>query len=150
MGDDIFNIEHDYLPYYTSALTYYILENLYNDNKIEKSTRRFRHQIILIFRFLASPQNTPNTKDKKRTIIFCNKILDVLKNEEMALIKFKEAIEFLKSDLLNLDFKDRKTVERKSTTDIILNGLVDKYLKHKNWFILKLKVDSLYKAKCTK
>ena len=129
MGDDIFNSEHDYLPYYTSALTYYILENLYNIHKLDKSTRRFRYQIVLIFRFLVSPQTAPNPKDKKKTEIFCNKILDTLKNEENAISKFQESINFLKSDFLNLDFKDRKTVERKGTTDIITNGLIEKYLK---------------------
>lgn len=129
MGDDIFNNEHDYLPYYTSALSYYVLENLYNNNKLDKSTRRFRYQILLIFRFLISPQTVPNPKDKKKTEIFCNRILEILKNEENSISKFQESIEFLQSEFLNLDFKDRKTVERKGTTDIITNGLIEKYLK---------------------
>ena len=129
MGDDIFNNEHDYLPYYTSALTYYVLENLYNNNKLDKLTRRFRYQIVLIFRFLVSPQTPPNPKDKKKTELFCNRILEVLKNEENAISKFQESIDFLQSEFLNLDFKDRKTVERKGTTDIITNGLIEKYLK---------------------
>lgn len=129
MGDEIFNNEHNYLPYYTSALTYYILENFYNTNRLDKSTRRFRYQIILIFRFLVLPQTIPNIKDKKKIEAFCHRILELLKNEELAITKFKESIDFLKSDFLNLDFKDRKTVERKGTTDIIMNGLVEKFLK---------------------
>ena len=78
---------------------------------------------------MVSPQTAPNLKDKKKTELFCNKILDVLKNEESAIFKFQESIDFLQSDFLNLDFKDRKTVERKGTTDIITDGLVEKYLK---------------------
>lgn len=132
MGDDIFNNDHDYLPYYTSALTYYTLENFYNTNKLDKSSRRFRYQIILIFRFLIVTQSTPNSKDKKKINIFCDKIITVLKNNELAILKFKESIEFLRSDFLGLDFKDRKTVERKATTDIIINGLFEKYLKTGN------------------
>jgi len=127
MGDDIFNNDHDYLPYYTSALTYYVIENFYNTGKLDKNSRRFRHQIILIFRFLVVPFNPPSSKDKKKIEIYCLKIIDVLKNETSAIERFKEAIAFLRSDTLNLDFKDRKTVERKTTTDIILNGLIQKY-----------------------
>lgn len=128
MGEDIFHVTHDYLPYYTSALTYFKLEQFYNKNQIDKTSRRFRYQILMIFRFIVSPQSVPCLKDKKKVDVFCNRIIEVLKNEELAIEKFKEAIAFLRSEELDLNFKDRKTVERKNTTDTIEQGLINKYL----------------------
>ncbi|MDY8137508.1 AIPR family protein [Aquimarina sp. 2201CG5-10] len=128
MGEDIFNASHDYLPYYTSAMTYFKLEQYYNQNKLDKTSRRFRYQILMIFRFIVSPQSVPSLKDKKRIDAFCNQILAILKNEKLAIEKFKKAINFLRSEQLDLNFNDRKTVERKNTTDIIEFGLKNEYL----------------------
>lgn len=127
MGDEIFNHEHDNLPYYTSSLTYFKLENMYNKNKLDKTLRRFRYHLIMIFRFLVLPQTVPNFEDKRKQEIYCNKIIEVLDNEELMLSKFREALEFLTSDKLGLDFGDRKTPERKNTTDIILFELKNKF-----------------------
>lgn len=128
MGEDIFHTTHDYLPYYTCALAYYKLEQCYNQNILNKSSWRFRHQLLLIFRFIVFPKTVPCFKDKKNIDLFCNEIIIILKNNELCIEKFKEAVEFLKSDELSLNFNDRKTVERKNTTDTILQELKNKYL----------------------
>jgi hypothetical protein len=53
-----------------------------------------------------------------------------LTDDDNALQYFTQADDFLKSDILNLDFEDRKTVERKNTTDLILEKLAETYLRN--------------------
>lgn len=132
MGDDIFHNKHDYLPYYTSALTYFKLEHLYNSNKLDKTLRRFRFHLIMIFRFFVDPQSVPNFDDNKKQETYCNKIIEILSDESLALSKFKESLSFLQKSELNLNFKDRKTSERKNTTDIILQELKNYFYRNNN------------------
>ncbi len=49
---EIFNPDQDYITYYTSALTYFMLEKLLNENKLLAHSKRFRYHIFLVFRFL--------------------------------------------------------------------------------------------------
>jgi hypothetical protein len=81
----------------------------------------------MIFRFLVLPQTVPNFDDKRKQKTYCNKIIEVLNDEELMLSKFREALDFLTSDKLGLDFGDRKTPERKNTTDMILLELKNKF-----------------------
>lgn len=131
MGIEIFNSEHDYYPYYISSLTYYQLEKLLIENKLFTKSKRFRYHILLIFRFLITKVVSPNLKDKGKMHKTCDNILAVLKNDESSFYFFKTAAEFIESDELNIDFNDRKAVERKDTTDLIIEKLIEKYLKEK-------------------
>lgn len=131
MGIEIFNSEHDYFPYYISALTYYQLEKLLLENKLLTKSKRFRYHILLIYRFLITKVVNPNLKDRSKMIKTCNQILEVLKDEKQSYEIFKNAAEFIESEELNIDFNDRKAVERKDTTELIIEKLIEKYLKEK-------------------
>lgn len=128
MGEDIFNDKHNYLPYYISALTYYKFEEYCNRNLFDKLARRFRYHVLLIFRFIVNPLKIPNMSDKKNIELFCNNILSILRDDTLAISKFSEAVDFLKSKYLDLNFNDRKTVERRNTTDLIIQKLKEKYV----------------------
>lgn len=131
IGEDIFNADHDYLPYYVSALSYFTLERLLNENKLLSNSKRFRYHILLVFRFLATKVVSPNLKDSGRMHKTCNQILEVLKDSEKALAYFMDSSQFIESEELGLNFKDRKSVERKNTTDLMLEKLIETYLKEK-------------------
>lgn len=131
MGIEIFNSEHDYFPYYISSLTYYQLEKLLLENKLLTKSKRFRYHILLIYRFLITKVVTPNLKDRSKMIKTCNQILEVLKDKYQSFEIFKTAAEFIESEELNIDFNDRKAVERKDTTELIIEKLIEKYLKEK-------------------
>jgi len=129
MGVEMFDEKHDYLPYYTSALAYFKLEYLYNSGEIDKSLRRYRYHVLMIFRFIINPQTIPSLENKKSQETFCGNILEVLNSKESSIEKFNEAIDILKSEELGLVFTDRKTPERKGTTDLINELLKDKFLR---------------------
>lgn len=129
MGEEIFHKEHDQIAYYISSLTYFKLDQLFNAGQFDRITIRFRYQIIMIFRFLICKISIPNLGDKGQTKRQCDNLLEVLNDDAKTLEFFTLADEFLKSDSLELDFEDRKTVERKNTTDLINEKLIKKYLK---------------------
>lgn len=131
MGDDIFNKNHDQMPYYISALSYFKLEELLNTSDFDRVSKRFRYQLLMIFRFMITNKVSPNLLDKGQTNRQCNQLLEVLKNKELTLKYFIDSDVFLKSEYLSLDFNDRKTVERKNTTDLILEKLKEKLLHQK-------------------
>lgn len=123
MGEEIFNSEHDQLPYYVSALSYYKLEELLNKGLLLENSKRFRYQILMLFRFIVTKSDSPNLKNKGQTNKICETLINTLKNESDCLKNFKEAAIFLESGEVNLDFKDRKTVERKQTTDLLIEKI---------------------------
>ncbi len=57
--------------------------------------------------------------------------MEVLKDSRKVNEIFQKSAEFIESDILNIDFKDRKSVERKNTTDLIMEKLIETYLKEK-------------------
>ena len=127
IGEEIFNKDHEFITYYVSSLSYFKLENLLNRNLLSENSKRFRYQILMIFRFMVTKSDAPNLKDKGRINKICNQIIEVLKDEDLTLSIFKESSDFLESEELNLNFKDRKTVERKDTTELIIEKLKFKY-----------------------
>jgi len=128
-GVEIFNADHEHFAYYISALTYFELEKLLNENKLLDKSKRFRYHILMVFRFLVTKVVNPNLKDKGRTTKSCREIFNVLKDEEEKYKTFKLAAEIIESPELNINFDDRKAVERKDTTDLILEHLINIYLR---------------------
>lgn len=124
IGEDIFNPEHELIAYYK-------LEQLLNENALLANSKRFRYHILFVFRFLITKTINPNLQDKGRITKACNEIINVLKNETKCLNVFKESAEFIESEVLNINFKDRKAVERKNTTDLILEKLIEIHLMNK-------------------
>lgn len=131
LGVEIFNADHDYFPYYISSLSYYNLDKLLEENKLFSKSKRFRYQILMVFRFLITKTISPNLKDRGRMQKQCQQILDILKDEQKTLDFFHESAKFIESDELNIDFNDRKSVERKDTTTLILDKLTEIHLVKK-------------------
>lgn len=127
-GIDIFHQDHEYFAYYVSALSYYELEKLLSENKLLSKSKRFRYHILMVFRFLITKVGTPNLKDKGKTKRTCNEILNVLKDDNLKFETFKLSSEIIESEELGINFGDRKSVERKDTTDLIIEFLINKYL----------------------
>lgn len=130
LGTEIFNPEHEFFAYYISSLSYFELEKLLNENILLSKSKRFRYHILMIFRFLITKIVNPNLKDRVKTTKTCTDILNVLKDETLKIETFKKAAEIIESSELNINFDDRKAVERKDTTDLIIEHLVDSYLKN--------------------
>jgi len=120
----LFNPEHSFSPYFTSALTYFSIEELFDRNVLDKKYRRFRYHLILLFKLQVAGWQTPHLNNKKKIDSYCDKIIEALKDPIKKEETFIKAIEILKNCIK--DFGDRKVTEKKDTTESLT-----KYFKPK-------------------
>ncbi|MDG1632681.1 AIPR family protein [Bacillus cereus] len=120
MGTRIFRLDHEYDPYYISALAMYKLDVLFRTNKLPKQARRMRHHILMLARLKVAGNDMPEFNSKKITT-YCKPLLEVLGDSEKYQTLFEEIIDIIEKAPINLE--DRKVFEKKETTDILLSQL---------------------------
>jgi hypothetical protein len=121
VGSKIFNLEDKEIIYYTSSLTQYKIEKLISDGIIDKKYNKARYHATMLFRIYISGKDVPRFNEN-RMEKYCKKIIDVLSNDEKCNIIFSKIIDFIASQK-EIDFSDRKTFERKETTDFLLKKI---------------------------
>lgn len=119
MGDKIFKNDHEAIAYYTSALVFNKIEIFFDKGDIPKELTKMRWHILMIVKYLIHNGNTPYLNSKK-IITYCEQIVNIFEDNENALAVINDAVKIIKSSEANLDLKDRKTSERKATTDLLL------------------------------
>ncbi|MHC8949609.1 AIPR family protein [Sphingobacterium hungaricum] len=108
----IFDNEHLYAPYYTSAFAYYKLENLFKRGLIDPSYKKVKFHILMLFRLLNSKEEIPRF-NSRRTEKYCDVLLDVLKDENLALKAFKKCVKIIDdSEFDKMDKQDVKLVSK--------------------------------------
>ena len=118
VGDKIFNPTDQKWIYYTSSLTQYKIEKLITNKVIDKKYNKSRYHAMMLFRMYVSGKKVPRFNENKMET-YCKKILDVLSNEDQATVIFAKIVEFIVAQP-EIDFDDRKTFERKETTDLLI------------------------------
>lgn len=97
IGKHIFCEKHHPIPYYTSSVASYKLESLFSTlNSFEKKSKIYFH-ILMVFKYLAGGMECPKFSDTPKIQNYCNKILDVLKEEKEYKPLFIEAYELVKN-----------------------------------------------------
>ena len=97
----LFKDYHSKLPYFTSALAFYKIEQLFRSGKIKKvGYSNFKYHLLMIFReLIAGPP--PNINSEKQIDEHSQTVLEVLKNE-------KETIKFLNESISLFDKQRNK------------------------------------------
>lgn len=90
VGKYIFSKDHKYAPYYTSALAYNRLEELFRRNMISSTFRKGKHHLLLAFRLLAEERNRPQL-NSNAIDTYCDQINDKLLDDTQCLSLFKTA-----------------------------------------------------------
>ena len=119
VGDKIFNVNDQKIIYYTSSIAQYKIEKLISEGVIDKKYNKSRYHAMMLFRIYVSGKRAPKFNENKMDA-YCNKITDVLFDDTKCKLVFSRIIEFIASQK-EIDFDDRKTFERKETTDILLS-----------------------------
>lgn len=128
MGNLMFDPEHKYMPYYTSALSYVVLEELFNNNQIKDKLWRMRYHMLMLFRINVTKKRLPPFNSGAMDE-YCKEIINVLNNRETALEVFLSIQSFIQSEEVDLDLNDRKTPERKKTTNILEETILESKIK---------------------
>lgn len=119
VGNKIFNTNDQKILYYTSSITQYKIEKLISEGVIDKKYNKSRYHAMMLFRIYVSGKRVPRFNENKMED-YCNKIIDILFDEEKYKTIFLKIIEFIVAQD-EVDFDDRKTFERKETTDLLLS-----------------------------
>ena len=115
----IFDKDHTFSPYYTSAFTYYKLESFFKRGSIDASYKKVRFHILMLFRILNSkdplpPFNSPRKMDK-----YCEDLLAILNEETKALKAFKKCVEVI--DNCGFDKSDKQNLKLVSKTKLLID-----------------------------
>lgn len=123
VGNKIFKPGDKNIIYYTAAMALYRIESLMKTGAIDKKYRKARYHAMMILRIVISGKEMPrfNAKDMEA---YCKKIVDILNDSHECQRYFTEIINYFVNHM-NLDMNDRKTFERKETTDLILSKADD-------------------------
>jgi len=87
----IFQERQSKLPYFTASLAFYKLEKCFRHNKLDRKYYTYRHHILMIFRELIGG-NVPDINKQKDVEEYCDKILNILKDDAGTYEKYKDAI----------------------------------------------------------
>ena len=121
IGDKIFKKEDKEIIYYTSSYAQYKIEKLISDGEIDKKYNRARYHILMIFRIYISGKTIPPFNSKKIED-YCKKITDILFDDQKCSTIFSKIIDYIVAQK-EIEFDDRKTFEKKETTDLLLKKI---------------------------
>ena len=107
----IFNNEHFPSPYYTSAFAYYKLETFFRKGLIDKSYRKVKFHILMLFRMCKKTELPPfNSKNIDN---YCEDLLNILNDDDKAVETFKKCIKIIDdSDFNKMDKQDVKLLSK--------------------------------------
>ena len=114
VGADIFHPTHKLMPYFTSALAYYHLENLFRAGRIESKYKNCRFLLLFAFRGLIIGF-TPLHFNSQEIDEKCNNMITILNNDQECFNIFNKACVLL--DSLLLDYNDRDNFKKQTTTE---------------------------------
>ncbi|MBS1614165.1 MAG: AIPR family protein [Bacteroidetes bacterium] len=87
----IFDNDHQHSPYYTSSFAYYKLENHFRKANIDKSYKKVRFHILMLFRILFEKEPLPYF-NSKRMNKYCDPLIDILNDDQLSLAAFEKCI----------------------------------------------------------
>ena len=113
-----FEVDHKYLPYYVSALTYYKIEQYFRSLDIESDYKKLRFHIMFLVRLLTmgehlDPLNSAKIEKK------CETFKNILIDENKSLSTFKKAIDIINSSGID---ENKKQYKAESDTDLLITA----------------------------
>jgi len=139
----IFQERHSKLPYFTASLAFYKLEKYFRQNISDKKYYTYKQHILMIFSEIIEG-NVPSINEEKNIEIYCNKILEILKDDSKTFKKFKESIKIFddtKNEWIEKSEKNRFAIKDvKDFTELLLKNI----RKINKKVIAKNNVDDIY------
>ncbi|PHS31673.1 MAG: AIPR protein [Methylophaga sp.] len=117
-GSKLFEVDHQFSPYYMSGLAFYRLDSLFNSGVIDKRYKKIRFYLLMLVPMIATNDDFPPLNSQKKCERYCNPMLDKLNNEEMYTELFLLAIAIV--DRSGADVEDKQALKSRAMTDQIL------------------------------
>lgn len=119
VGQNIFNRNHMFSPYYTSGLAWFRLEALFRSKAIDPMHKKARFYLLMIARYLQGGAGLPPWNGKKMDS-YCAAIDKVLVDEVASLRLFQRAIEVFQEAGLDAS---RRQYKSESDRDAVLAAI---------------------------
>ncbi|RYU96047.1 AIPR family protein [Emticicia agri] len=117
----LFLDNHSLFPYYTSGLAINVIEELFRENKLNYTSKKFKYHLLLMFRIQVAgakvPINISGNKDNEK---YCTKIMEALWDRENALKIFKSLELKLESVLAETKVLNRQAYLTRAFTEELL------------------------------
>jgi cold shock CspA family protein len=115
----IFMDNHSPYPYYVSGYALNILERLFNEDKLDRFFKKFKYQMLMLFRLQTERFELPYLNSKKIDD-YCSGLLQILSNEWEAIDVFQNTTTVIQSILDKTNFDPREAIRLKAfTTELI-------------------------------
>lgn len=122
-SEQIFSNDHKLIMYYVSALAFFKLDYYFKNGTLNKQYQRMKNHLLFLLKLEVFQGKNPqlNSREMEK---FCNKILELINNQNLFLEKINNYIKFI-SESQDDKYKitDRKLFERKETTEYLKNKL---------------------------
>ena len=100
----IFVEDHSFSPYYISSYTFYQLEKFRRQRKLEAFAKKFKYQMLMLFRLIASPEwqlKVDLKGSSKKNNIYFSELQEILRDDKKTLEIFKKSTHILEQVLRN-------------------------------------------------
>ncbi|MBV1950874.1 MAG: AIPR family protein [Cycloclasticus sp.] len=117
-GSKLFEVDHQFSPYYMAGLAFYRLDSLFNSGVIDKKYKKIRFYLLMLVPMIATNDGLPPLNSQKKCERYCNPIIDKLNNEDKCTAIFLLAVAII--DRSESDVEDKQALKSRSMTDQIL------------------------------
>lgn len=119
----IFRDDHSSYPYYICALTWYMFEKYFREERIDSKYRTYKAHLYLIFKYSIGEFPPQLTKSKKLDT-YCDKILKSLQENQfdMQMLKVLEAFDSIQKLWLELNKSRFGMKDNKEFTDLLIKN----------------------------
>ena len=119
-NSSIFEIDHQYAPYYVSGLAYYRLDSLFNSGVIDRRYKKVKFFILMLLTPVVAGKPLKHLNSKRNCEQYCSPIIKALNDSQKTEEIFKKAVDII--DKSGVDIDDKQFIKSKSMTERILSA----------------------------
>lgn len=131
LGEKIFVKDHKPIIYYTSALAYFRLDQLFRSHDLDSKYKKCRYHLLMILSYIVDENPKPNFNAHKIEE-YCNKILTELDTKEKSIDIFNKITKIVDNSGVNIN--DRDLFKLQSTNDSLLKSFKKNFKKEGSGF----------------
>lgn len=117
LGQKIFLQDHKPIVYYTAALAYFRLDQLFRYHNLDPKYKKARYHLLMILPYVVKNISKPPFNSDKIED-YCNNIIEELSTTEKSVILFKKVTTVVEDSAINID--NRELFKLQSTNESLL------------------------------
>ncbi|MCK4429202.1 MAG: AIPR family protein [Candidatus Aenigmarchaeota archaeon] len=120
LGEKIFVKDHKQIVYYTTALAFFRLDQLFRSKYLDSKYKKCRYHMLMLVPLVIANISRPQFNSNKIEE-YCNNIIEELKDTKKSMAIFNKITKII--DESGVDIDDRDTFKLQSTNELLLKPL---------------------------